>query len=338
MRNLDLDVDVVNQVLPYPIKDHTFLAGDGSDRSYFRLIPDDPKKASLALMQLDKKDSDLLRKNRYDWIHLANTLKKNEIRTPQIKAVLKSHGLIIMEDCGNQTVEEYIKILDKKNKKEDHIFYQNILDLIAKMLSIKPEKEEVWSQRSFDIEKLSFELEFFREKYFKNVLELSFSKSEQDLFEQDSSNLTGYIAKRPKFFVHRDFHSRNLMYYNNQIVLIDFQDARLGPACYDLISFCFDPYVHRTYGERRDLLQRGVCRVKQLSPNTAKEILGSWKAVILQRQLKILGSFGYLTKEKQKGDYLKYSRGVLDSLQECFDERWPFLSGKLITKMQHLVS
>jgi aminoglycoside/choline kinase family phosphotransferase len=124
------------------------------------------------------------------------------------------------------------------------------------------------------------------------------------------------------------------MIHDAHTAIIDFQDARLGPPSYDLVSLVFDSYVPVSHQARLELLEFGFEVMARLpaGADLVTRARAEWRPMLLQRQLKAIGSFGYLTVDKLKGDYLK---NVAPALQTLFDAgvqdaRWPFLSGKLL--------
>ena len=123
------------------------------------------------------------------------------------------------------------------------------------------------------------------------------------------------------------------MIHDESVAIIDFQDARLGPPSYDLVSLVFDSYVPISIESRLELLEKGLAYIRssagQAAYDRAKE---EWRPMLLQRQLKAIGSFGYLTVDKHKGDYLRNVAPALQTLLDAGvqDSRWPFLSGRLL--------
>src|SRR5690606_9990932 len=160
---------------------------------------------------------------------------------------------------------------------------------------------------------------------------------EKRAFDADAKRLAAELAANSLYFVHRDFHSRNVMVQNGHLAVIDFQDARLGPAAYDLVSLCFDSYVPFGAGLRREMLDAGLTLLRESGlTQAADDAERLWRPVLLQRQLKAVGSFGFLTLDKQRGDYLKYVGPALKTLleQDLADARWPFISGDLLVRMR----
>ena len=123
------------------------------------------------------------------------------------------------------------------------------------------------------------------------------------------------------------------MIHDQKVAVIDFQDARLGPPSYDLVSLVFDSYVPLSPESRLKLLNEGLDLIAaSASKEVADRAREEWKPMLLQRQLKAIGSFGYLTVDKSKGDYIKNVAPALQTLLDASvqDVRWPFISGKLL--------
>ena len=130
------------------------------------------------------------------------------------------------------------------------------------------------------------------------------------------------------------------MLKDGSLYVIDFQDARLGPCSYDLVSLCFDSYVPLSLESRLGLVADALTMVgKTLHPRVAKQLRESWRPMLLQRQLKALGSFAYLTRLGRQ-NYLKYipeATAILSEL-DLFDSRWPFLSKEFLQSIHEAVS
>jgi hypothetical protein len=128
------------------------------------------------------------------------------------------------------------------------------------------------------------------------------------------------------------------MIFKNKLSVIDFQDARKGPPTYDLVSLCFDPYLHLSISNRLDMFTKTLDEILCLGGgalNLHKEAT-QWKAVLLQRLLKAIGSFEFLSKQKSTHNYIPYIKKSLDIMvgANLFDQRWPYLSKTLIEELQ----
>jgi len=282
-------------------------------------------------MQLGSADKKLLSRNRYDWVHLAGFLRDLGVDTPEIKARLPEYGSLVLEDCGDQTLEDVIRSLKGPDQAEEiSWYYEKAWDIISGFLRAPSSGHESWYKRAFDQEKLSGELRFFRENFLSKTLSYHLTPENLRRFHAETADLAHYLASRPRYLVHRDFHSRNLMWKNNRLVTIDFQDARPGPAAYDLVSLCFDPYVPLSPELRLSLFRQSLLYLEgRLSVDITREIRSTWKAMLIQRILKAIGSFGYLSTLQKRGDYLRYIPESLKILSLGRHEQWPFLSVEL---------
>ena len=104
---------------------------------------------------------------------------------------------------------------------------------------------------------------------------------------------------------HRDYHSRNLMLHDGSLYIIDFQDARMGPDTYDLVSLLRDSYVDLSAaaGRRADRVFPGAQgRGRADEP----EFRRRFDLMALQRNLKALGTFGYMTTSRNNTVYIQY--------------------------------
>ena len=125
------------------------------------------------------------------------------------------------------------------------------------------------------------------------------------------------LAAEPRVLCHRDYHSRNLMYHEDRLYIIDFQDARMGPDTYDLVSLLRDSYVDLPEQTVNDLLAYFLA----LKGGTGREeaFRERFAVMALQRNLKALGTFGYQTTARRNPVYIQYIprtlRYVRDNLE-----------------------
>jgi aminoglycoside/choline kinase family phosphotransferase len=289
-------------------------------------------------MQLSPSDAVKLRDNGYDWIHVAALLADEGILVPGVIATLPEFASLIIEDYGNVQLEDRVReLMAAGNSNETRRLYHQALGIIEKFSHIQPNPNSVWCTRAFDAERFAWELDFFKKHYLDAVLKLSLSDDEWERFRTESQRLASFLGQYSRYFVHRDYHSRNLMVERDRLAVLDFQDARLGPLAYDLVSLVFDGYVPLSPAMRLDLLAEGMDVVtRRLGDNGRREIREHWKAMLLQRQLKAIGSFGYLTLVKGRRNYLQYVAAALQTLDTASvaDDRWPLLSGKLLELMR----
>lgn len=314
-----------------------WLAGDGSDRCYYRVSSTD-LQGPMVLMQLSGQDAIALKAGGYDWVKIAKLLEDSGILVPRVIATMPDHAALIIEDYGDVMLEGKIfHHADRNEYGPIRQLYLQASDIIARFLSLTATPDAVWTKRSFDAERFAWELRFFMQQYATPVVGIRWGKDEQVQFDAEVNLLAATLAANSRYFVHRDFHSRNVMVDGNELAVIDFQDARLGPASYDLVSLCFDSYVPFTAETRAELFDNALTLIrKKVGEKVHSEIEALWRPMLLQRQLKAIGSFGYLTLDKKRGDYLKYVPPALKTLEDAkvSDDRWPLLSRTLLKKIR----
>lgn len=324
-------LDVLCQILNCSSVACSPLTEDGSNRQYFRITPDSFNTPPLILMQIHNQDALDLKNDRYSWISISEVLNSNSVFVPKIHGIIKEYDAIIIEDFGDQTLD--IKISESSDKIRLEIYKSPVED-ICKFIKIKPSGSSPWSTRGFDYTLLKKELDFFKNQFLENLKEFQ-NDRDREKFSQEAESLSRHIGRLPQYFTHRDFHSRNLMLHQNKIGVIDFQDARWGPSAYDLCSLCFDPYVNLNYNMRSQLFKQSLEVIGEKTSLALKdEIESTWKEVLLQRMLKAIGSFAFLTK-KGKRDYRRYINPTLNNLQYFLQENseWPYLTKELIPRL-----
>jgi hypothetical protein len=162
---------------------------------------------------------------------------------------------------------------------------------------------------AFDIEKLSWELHYFEKHFLEGLRGCDLSVEDRATLAEGFHRLAAEIASWPRVLCHRDFHSRNLMLHKSTLYWIDFQDARLGHASYDLASLLRDSYVSLP----EELV---AALVEEFRRRTAPdEAPGAFERrfelMSVQRNLKALGTFGYMTVVRGTDVYLPYVPGTL---------------------------
>ena len=289
-----------------------FLTNDGSDRDYLRIGL--ASGNSRVIMKLINSDLAELKEGSYRWLQMQKYLHEKKLRVPNVHFVDSDAGYICLEDCGSM----HLKL--QGNQKQSKIF-----TILTQMLSLKnwpPSEKHVFSQQKF-----FWELEFFL-KQFLEPLFPDFDPSLMHKLRLEFLKLSTELSRHSHYFCHRDLHSRNIMETSEkELILIDFQDAMLGPATYDLASLVGDSYLHQSSFDRTGWLLEGC---QNLSQNTTHYSCSELEALclktVLQRQIKALGSYGFLSLNKKRGNYLHYTANCLNILKELTDpilSEWP---------------
>lgn len=313
------------------------LAGDASTRKYFR-ISQGMKK--FVLMKLFGQDKAALEKDSYSWLQIYKNLEQTQVNLPKIHKIFKFSGSILLEDCGSESLEHCVHMGKNVDSASLVHLYKPCFEVIGHFLKLsnkaKAQGNELWQQRSFSHAFLLKELVYFQTALLSSSQDLGL-KLNSDLFLREADTLSETISKLPYVFTHRDYHSRNIFIKERKYYIIDFQDARLGPVVYDLVSLCFDPYVTLSWEERLQLLTSAKQILSAELPTDFSEIFEeSFVPVFFQRQIKILGSYLALSKQPGKQFFSRYISPTLAILSEVSDERWPYLCRELIPQLKSL--
>lgn len=279
----------------------TPLAGDASFRRYFRVIAD---RQSFVVM-----DAPPEKESCAAFVDIAAVFQQSPVRFPEVIAQNLSQGFLLLTDFGDQ---QLLPLLTDHTV--DH-WYGKAIDTLLQMHS-HPHADlplfDYW--REFDI---------FSEWYLQKNKAIILSSRDTDKLRGVYQLLVAAATTQPQVFVHRDYHSRNLMVCEDgELGVLDFQDAVRGPITYDLASLLRDCYVawprEKVENWARDYYL-------QCAPSVDFETFLRWfDWVGLQRHLKCLGIFSRLSFRDQKHHYLNDIPRVLDyAIGVC--ERYPEL-------------
>ena len=272
------------------------IKGDASFRKFFR-----KKKnnfTSIIVFAKKEKFKNLLV---YDAIN--KILNKNKILAPILYKQNYSKNYIEIQDFGNETI---FNILNKKRCNKLN-YFKKIVNLLNKIQSIKNRKIKNFKNKNYKIPQydkrlLIKEANLFCDWYVKrNLSKLNKDKFSKD-FKKIVKKLTLSLKLKNNFFVHRDFHVSNLMLVNNQIGLIDSQDALIGNRAYDLASLIDDVRFKTSKSFKKKIFNFYLKKQKKLD---IKKFKNDFEILSILRNLKIIGIFTRLAIRDGKKNYLK---------------------------------
>lgn len=298
------------------------LAADASIRRYYRIKSNQYKNCVL-MVDDGSPEANL---TRTEWLNIRSFLETQNILVPHLIAKHCDISSLIIEDFGNTTLQQSFQ----ENQETGIKLYNKTIPILVRYLTME-KNNELWTKRAFDEAKLYEELLFLYEQFL--APEKIIDASELSIFQSEAQHLSRYLSNFSKFFTHRDFHSRNLMVVGDNLGVIDFQDARLGPPAYDLVSLFFDSYAPLEQITRLEFVKKTIGAIAKNRPDIAQTLEQTWQATLLQRQLKAIGSFGYLTKNG-KGNYLINLKPALKTLVDnCSQLEWTFLCNELLGRL-----
>lgn len=271
-----------------PYKDYSLevASADASFRSYYRLRND---KQSYILM-----DASLEKESLHPFLLVTDKLLDADVKAPKIFHKDLENGYLILEDFGSTNL---LDVLDQENFET---LYKKAIDEIVKMQNADAEQLPLYD-KAF----LHFEMDLMKTWYLEKKLSFTLSKTEETMLEQTLNAISDTVLLQPQnCFVHRDFHSRNIMVKEDgELGVIDYQDGMNGAITYDLVSLLKDCYI----SFERDAIEKLVLYFRdQLSLDvTDQEFLKWFDFTGLQRHIKVLGIFSRLHLRDNKDAYLK---------------------------------
>jgi N-acetylmuramate 1-kinase len=288
------------------------LTGDASDRRYFRVLRRGETAIVLALHQGPIEFATM------PFVAVARLLSQVPLPVPRILHHSDALGVLGLEDLGDVTLQAH---LGAATADEHAALYRQAVTFIARM---QHRGEELRSDDyppyrvAFDVEKLTWELEFFVKHYLIAYRGAVLSDAQRDALRGEWSAIVTELAAEPRVFCHRDYHSRNLMLHQGSLYIIDFQDARMGPDTYDLASLLRDSYLD-TAPSQVDELVAFFLALKGHATGSSRadeaEFRRRFDLMALQRNLKALGTFGYQTTTRGNTVYIQYIPRTLNHLK-----------------------
>jgi hypothetical protein len=301
------------------------LSGDASMRRYYRVVHEGVTSV-LALYP------EPFEEDRLPFLVVRNLMAGWGLPVPEILDIEGSLGIVILEDLGDLTLQEALRGAGGARQTE---LYRQALDqlvVLQREAARAPQRAGCF-QIAFDFEKLSWEMHFFWKHFLEGYRKRDLSVEERAMIADGFHRLCSEIASWPRVLTHRDFHSRNLMCHRDALFWIDFQDARMGPATYDLASLLRDSYVDLdedfVADRAEEFRQRAV-------PGEGRDtFLRRLELMSIQRNLKALGTFGYMGSVRGSRVYLPYIPRTLANLGRNL-ARYPELSGLRRALAAHL--
>jgi aminoglycoside/choline kinase family phosphotransferase len=277
------------------------LTGDASDRKYFRILPSDGPSIVLAL-HADSIDFAAL-----PFANVAALLEQIPLPVPGILGHSDELGIVALQDLGDVTLQAH---LGAESPTEHAALYRQavaLVELLQRRGAALRSDAHLPYRIAFDVEKLTWELDFFLKHFVEGYRGIVLEPAEREAFAAEWAAIANELAAEPRVLCHRDYHSRNLMLHDGSLYIIDFQDARMGPDTYDLVSLLRDSYVDIADRALDELIAYFLA-LKQgdRSADADEEFRRRFDLMALQRNLKALGTFGFQTITRQNPVYIQY--------------------------------
>ncbi|MBT8139169.1 MAG: phosphotransferase [Gammaproteobacteria bacterium] len=285
--------------------DWRMVAGDASFRRYFRLAFPPDKSAQRATSYIVM-DAPPPQESVEKFATVAELMRDASLRVPRIFAIQADSGFMLLEDFGDKMLRAELA------EDRGQALFDTVLPSLTAMVGCKTEGLPL-----FDAAAMQAELDLFTHWYLRKHCSLEPNSTQQENWQRLCEQLIRAALAQPQHFVHRDFHSCNLHRVDDgEPGIIDFQDAVLGPASYDLASWLWDRYISWPRASLEYWIEQA--RPALAPSQDAKQWQKSCDWMALQRNLKIIGIFARLNYRDGKSDYLellpRFAGYVLDVL------------------------
>ncbi|MCP9445986.1 MAG: phosphotransferase [Nitrospira sp.] len=304
------------------------LAGDASNRRYYRVVLDGGPPHSVILMQLAQAEgfkqseeavSGTSREiDELPFVNVLSHLAKTNIPVPTLHYYDVEAGLLYLEDLGDMTLAEMTRTADSTALETR---YRQAIDILVRLQSeatMPPNGTCIAFHRRFDVPLLMWEFDHFLEYGVVARRGKPMCSDDWIVIRQEFERIADLLADQPRVFVHRDYHSRNLMVDGERVGVIDFQDALMGPATYDLASLLRDAYVELDESLVEELVdyyldQMAARRVVWANRASFRRL---FDFTSIQRNLKAAGRFVYIDRVKHNPKFLSDIPRVLGYVKQ----------------------
>lgn len=301
------------------------LTPDASTREYFRI----PWKRASAVAAVYPQPFDPAV---HPYLDVTRLFIESGLPVPEVLDVDGAAGIIVQEDLGDR---QLFQVLETASDEERESLLEAAIEVIARIQAATPKafaRDSIASRLAFDEAKLAWELNYFSEYYFGSLRGETLRHGEAAELKVELNDLAADLAACPRVLCHRDYHSANLLVdKQNRIRIVDHQDARMGPASYDLVSLLTDrqaepPSLAEMRAHRLYFLE--ARRRQGLPALDPDDFCKEFRLMTIQRGLKAVGTFSYQTAVCGRGQlYERHIRPTLLIVLQAAEwlERFPVL-------------
>lgn len=285
------------------------LHGDAGFRRYFRLASEPPLLAVYAPPESE---------NSQKFIEIARHLRHHGVLSPAIAAADSEQGFLLIEDLGPTLL---------LNELTSQTVGRLYTDALSSLLLLQQTPAAPLDLPLYSKDLLIAEMQLFNEWFVEQLLGYRITVADHHMLNHWFELLSHSALAQPQVLVHRDFHSRNLIFRESEAPgVIDFQDAVVGPFTYDLVSLLRDCYIAWPDQDvtRWALSYLAIARATDIVPEVATSQFLKWFDWMgIQRHVKVLGVFSRLSLRDGKHGYLNdlplvmhYTRSIAERYPE----------------------
>ncbi len=276
------------------------LSSDASLRRYFRVNCEQTTQMAVYSPPDSQKNDAFL--------HIRQVLAAQQVAVPEMFGFERQQGFMLQQDLGDQ------QLLDVLTAQTAERWYQKAVAILMKFAAFN--HHQVSPIDCYDEPLFKREFTVFEGEFLCRWLGITLDTAQKSLMEATFRYLMTQALSQPQVFTHRDFHSRNLMIQNDQLVVIDFQDAVMGPVTYDAVSLFKDCYIDWPEEQVERWVADYYARLVNVDAVdtyafSLPEFIKNFHLMGLQRHLKVLGIFSRLALNENRQDFLPYMPRVM---------------------------
>jgi aminoglycoside/choline kinase family phosphotransferase len=281
----------------------TSMATDAGMRRYYRVHSDNSTCVAV--------DADPMHEDSNAFLNIAARITRTGLHVPEVYHYNLEKGFLLLEDLGDRHLQQWLL----SNPASAVEMYGKACDA---MITLQ-HRADATGLPAFDHDFIRFELAIFEDWYLRRHMNYPISQQTARVLEKVKSVLVDNCAQQPQVFMHRDFHSRNLMVTSpGEIAIIDFQGAMLGPVTYDLGSLLKDVYAPPPPGLEETLRGRHMSTLAKRG--TESDYERWYQLTALQRHLKVMGLFCRLFYRDGKPQYLSHLDAVAGHIRATLQQ------------------
>jgi len=307
------------------------VPADGSRRRFRRILPHGSGRTFIAVMN-EPLDALAAREN-LAYLMIGRHLQKKGLPLPEIHASNLEKGWFMIEDFGSLNLQDAAASTVNRIS-----LYESVVEVLFRLqiegaVGFNPS----WTCQTEKYDKTvmgRYEADYFKDAFLCTYLGM---KKEWPELESPLNHLAEKASlARARFFLHRDFQSRNIMVRGEKIGIVDWQGGRLGPPGYDFASLLIDPYTGLTREEKTLIYKKYLELFSERFPEEVDSFCASYPYLALQRNLQILGAFSFLSRVRKRKHFETYIAPALvtlhDLLMDLRDEKLSALT-ELVTAL-----
>ncbi len=290
------------------------IAGDGSKRIFWRV---GGLKSDVSYIAMENAPTDdFSKRENTAYLNIGRHLRSKGLPLPEIHRFDLGKGWFIMEDFGDVSLQTACE-----RAKERVPLYAPVVEILFQQQTRGAEGfDTAWTcqTETYDRQVMRrYEVDYFKEAFLGTYLGI---RKERPGLEKSFEHLIEEASRAEnRFFLHRDFQSRNIMITGKKIGILDWQGGRLGPLAYDLASLLIDPYTRLPVPEEESIYSMYCQLLRRKHPDRLASFEKTFPYLAIQRNLQILGAFSFLSRVRGKTYFEDYIPGALESLRHLLE-------------------